>query len=399
LARTDPIRAEDVEPEVVEFLWGQRVPKGMITTVAGQADQGKGLFASRVASDVSKGKDGVGGEQPPVNVLYSAAEDSFGMMTRPRLEAAGADLNRILLWRFAIPKNGPELSQIVVEQEIGLIVMDPFASHLSNGISRHSDNVRQVLGPLTELIESTGTAVLIIEHVLKRVPQTSSPLGAIGGSGSGLPAASRAAYVFGKHPDDEDQRVLAPAKFNIGAWPKALAFELDVEDIAEVGDVPSLVIDDELMAFDGMKLFDRKKGDSKVGRPNDKRQAAAEWLTKYLASNGVSLSSKIQEDAKQYGMSSKTLRRAAEDMGVVKAPPGGGRNCTWDLPDDVKEMMGLLDTEDEDGAEDEPVVAADAGQDDDAAPQITDDDLAELLGPAAPADEDEKGGDDDGAEG
>jgi putative DNA primase/helicase len=377
-----PIRADLVEPEIIEFLWGGRIPKGMISVIAGQADQGKGLFAARVAADVSQGRDGLGNEQEPVNVLYSAAEDSHGLMTRPRLEAAGADLNKVLLWRFAIPKNGRELAQIIVEQEIGLVVMDPFASHLSNGVSRHSDNVRSVLSPLTELIEDQGTSVLIVEHVLKRVPQTSSPLGAIGGSGSGLPAASRAAYVFGKNPDDEDQRVLCPAKFNIGQWPKALAFELDVEEIGAVGDVPSLVVEDELMAFDPMRLFEKKKGDAKIGRPNDKRQAAAEWLTKYLAKAIVAgdapvLSSKVQEDAKHYGMASKTLRRAAEDMGVVKTPPGGGRNCKWDLPDDVKEMMGLLEDEEEPDAKDDAPTE-----------EITDDDLNQLLGG-------DLGGDDD----
>jgi hypothetical protein len=53
------------------------------------------------------------------------------------------------------------------------------------------------------------------------------------------------------------------------------------------------------------------------------------------------MSGKVQEDAKQAGMSVKTLRRAADDMDVVKQPPGGGRNCTWDLPNDVKNLMGL----------------------------------------------------------
>jgi hypothetical protein len=61
----------------------------------------------------------------------------------------------------------------------------------------------------------------------------------------------------------------------------------------------------------------------------------------------------IREDAKHYGMSAKTLTRAAGDMEVIKAPPGGGRNCTWDLNETVKEMMGLLDG-DETPTPDEP---------------------------------------------
>jgi hypothetical protein len=343
---TGPIKAHDVEAERVSWLWHNRIPKGMITVVAGRPDQGKGLFAARVAADVSA----AGGK-----VLYSAAEDSHGLMTRPRLEAAGANLDNVLLWRFALPLNGKELGQIVTDcrttkeiaaglppVKVDLVVMDPFASHLSGGISRHSDNVRQVLGPLTKLIESTGTAVLIIEHALKRISKGGDPLQAIGGSGSGLPAAARAAYVFGVDPDDEERRIMAKAKFNIGPSPKAMAFEVDTELLDVVGEVPFLSVDEELMAFDAMRLFDTKNQPNKVGRPPDKRSAAAEWLTKYLAEAAKPVpAGTVQEDAKHYGMTAKTLRRAADDMGIVKDPPGGGRGCTWDLPKDLKELMGI----------------------------------------------------------
>jgi hypothetical protein len=375
-----PVKAKSVEPELVEYLWENRIPKGMVTVIAGRPDQGKGLLASHIAASVSaSGK----------NVLYSAAEDSHGLMTRPRLEAAGADLDRVLLWRFALPKNQRELNTLIVEEQIALVVMDPFASHLSGGVSRHSDNVRSVLGPLTEQIEATGTSVVIIEHALKRVPSTGHVLNAIGGSGSGAPAAARAAFVFGKDPDDEDKRVLAPAKFNIGAWPKALAFELDVEDLDVVGEVPSLIVDEELQAFDPMRLFLKPSDKKSTGRPPDKRAAAAEWLTTYLANAGKPvLSGTIQEDAKQYGMSQKTLRRAAEDMSVVKNPPGGGRNCTWWLPDDVLEMLELPTSKDQDEGEEEKTDPptqetetdeAQPPQDDDE-PKLSNDDLAALLG-------------------
>jgi hypothetical protein len=371
-----PIRAKDVRAEQVEWLWRDRIPKGMISIVAGRPDQGKGLFAAHVAAEVSQTS----------KVLYSAAEDSHGLMTRPRLEVAGANLENILLWRFSLPAQSKEVADLLVRHEIALLVIDPFASHIGGGVSRHGDNVRSVLDPLKNLIEQTRTSVLVVEHVNKRVPSGSSPLSAIGGGSSGLPAFARSAFVFGVDPSDEDRRILAPAKFNIGPKPRSLAFEVDVEDLDVVGAVPLLVEDEELEVFDPMRLFEKKKNET-VGRPPDKRAAAAEWLTQYLAGNGVSPAGKVQEDSKQYGMAAKTLRRAADDMGVVKNPPGGGRNCTWDLPDDVKSLLGLPvsgQPEVEEDPDKPEIVEVESGS---KVLESTDDALAELLG----------GGDGDGA--
>jgi hypothetical protein len=349
-----PIRADNVEPEKVDYLWGDRIPKGMITIVAGRPDQGKGLFAARVAADCSTATGLAEHLDEPVNVLYSAAEDSHGLMTRPRLEAAGADLERILLWRFAVPANFAEFADIVVEQNIGLVVIDPFASHLSHGISRHADNVRNVLGPVRDVIETTGASLLIIEHALKRAPANGHPLAAIGGGGSGLPAFARAAYLFGRDPDDVDARVLAPVKFNIGKWPDAVHFEVQVEPFDKVGEIPYLEMDDEIPDFDAIDLVSNKKNaPGTTGRPPDKRAAAAEWITNYLAeAEGPVLSSQVLADAKQYKLSEKTVRRAAADMGIVKG--GGGPKTTWDLPKDVKDLLGI-DTDDGDATGDTTV--------------------------------------------
>jgi hypothetical protein len=311
-------RAADVEAKAVNWLWQGRIPRGAITTIAGKPDQGKGLLMAHLAAEVSK----AGG-----NVLYSAAEDSDEMVTRPRLEAAGADLDRVYLWNFQLPRHWNELAEIVVDSQIDLIVVDPFNAHLSNGISRFGDNVRQVLTPMARLLETTQCALVIVEHALKGTKARSH----------------RAAFVFGRDPDDMEKRVMAPAKFNLGLWPKAMSFDLDVEDIDEVGDVPFLMADEELDAFDPMAMLAAvPQQTSGVGRPPAKRAAAAEWLTTYLADAGAPvLASTVQEDAKQWNLNRKTLLRAADDMGVVKAPPGGGRNCTWELPDEVKDLMGI----------------------------------------------------------
>ena len=94
------------------------------------------------------------GARPEVgDVILLSAEDDIGDTIRPRLEAAGADLERILVWRFKLPAMMQQVFTRIEVNKIDLVVMDPMASHLSGGIKRHSDNVRKVTDPMAELSE------------------------------------------------------------------------------------------------------------------------------------------------------------------------------------------------------------------------------------------------------
>ena len=339
-----PIRADEVEPEAVTWLWGERVPRSMISIFAGRPEVGKGLVVAHIAAEVSRMRFNAETLLPAKagdknarwgQVLYSAVEDSHSLMTAPRLMSAGANMDNIFLWRFMIPNQQHELEQYIIKKNIDLLIIDPFAAHLGHGVSRHSDNIREVLTPLTELIEKTGTAVIIVEHVLKGMGSNRHALAAIGGSGSGLPAASRMAYLFGKDPADEDRRILAPVKSNVRETPQAMAFQVDVNHIENVGEMPYLLFEEEC-EFDPMTLVvtDRKTGVN--GRPPDKRAAACEWLTNIMVKmGGKGKASEILALAQSVGMNTKTVRRARTDMGVVMDPVGGGRGCTWELPEEI----------------------------------------------------------------
>jgi hypothetical protein len=315
----------------------------MLSVVGGKPDNSKGLFATFVAAYVSNMKvKNPDGSYRRGKVLYSAQEDAFEQMTAPRLRAAGANMKNIDLWRFFLPGGFDELEEWV-HDGVDLLVLDPWNAHLV-GVNRYSDKVRTVLQPLSELMEETKAACLIVEHVVKKVNKNSHPRDALGGSSSGLPAAARMAFLFGINPADEDQRVLAPVKANIRAMPQSIVFEVDTREVEnEEGDlieVPYLLKQDEEIDFNAIGLVVGEGGSGKIGRPNDKRASAAQWLTDYLYSAGDPvLSSVVIEDAKQAGMAVKTLRRAGTDIKVVKDPPGGGRNCHWSLPDSLIQLM------------------------------------------------------------
>jgi hypothetical protein len=325
---TTPIRGDNVQPENVKWLWRERIPRSMYSMIAGRPDQMKSLMAVTIAADVTK----AGG-----NVLWSGAERAPSLVDHPRFIAAGGVVSRIHYWRFSLPARFEELADHIIDKDIDLVIMDPASAHIAH---RSSDSVREnVLNPLTALIEQTDTAVLFVEHALKRIPTGSSPLSAIAGSSSGLPAACAMAFLFGADPLDANNRILACVKHNIVEKPLAIQFEVDTVDVDGIVDtVPSLVYDQEIV-FDAMRLLTREST-GKVGRPNDKRAAAAEWLTNYLHAQGGGpvLAKTITEDAKQVGMTSRTLRRAAADMEIVKSA-ASGPGVTWALPQAIMDLL------------------------------------------------------------
>jgi putative DNA primase/helicase len=337
---TEPIKASAVRAEAPSWLWQGRIPRGMLTILAGKPDQGKGLVCALMAAEVSRMRIKEGRRKARWGqVLYSPIEDSHALMTRPRLEAAGANLDNVDLWRFTMPAMQKELEYRLTTERYDLLIIDPLAAHLSGGVSRHSDTIRKVLNPLSELIEETQTAVVIVEHVLKRVPQSGHPLAAIGGSSSGVIAAARMAFLLGVDPDDGERRLLCAVKNNICEKPRELAFNIDVAEIERAGDVPHLLLDGEV-DFDPMRMLQTDRN-GRVGRPPDKRAAAIEWLTNFLYSQGGPiLAGKVIEASKHFGMTTKVLRAAKRELEVVVNPPGGGRTATWELPPEVK---GLLD--------------------------------------------------------
>jgi hypothetical protein len=166
------------------------------------------------------------------------------------------------------------------------------------------------------------------------------PLDLVKGAGDGLVAAARIAYLFGPNPVDEDERVLTAAKCNIGPRPPSLRFELDVEEFDDGVDAGLLVYRGETTVTADDLIASGQKG-----RPRpEKRSRAAEWLARYLwAGDGARPVKEIQEDARHHGFSWRTVRRAADELGIAK--PKGGPSSVWRLP---AELKGLLDEQEGD---------------------------------------------------
>ncbi|HZL48224.1 MAG TPA: AAA family ATPase [Solirubrobacteraceae bacterium] len=318
--------ASDIEPRAVRWLWRDRIPVAMLSMFAGRPGAGKSLVAMLAAAEVSKTD----------NVIYLDGEQPAAEVLRPRLEEAGAVLDRVHIetdWRF--PDDLDKLEEAAAKLDVKLIVFDPIASLLNAGVRRTDDSIRAVSSPLARLAERLDLSVLIIDHVLKSFTRGSDPFLAIGGGSSGLPAATRAAYIVGRDDQNADRLILAAVK-SLEQTPLALGFELDAgvffDSRGREGCAAALVPEDDPFPYSAGRLLIGESTGSK-GRPAHQREEVATWLTGYLyaAPDHERPSKEVEEDARHCGFTKKTLQRAADEIEVVKTQREKAHH--WKLPD------------------------------------------------------------------
>src|SRR5215217_3086248 len=118
----------EVEPERVEWLWPGRLPLGKLAVLDGDPGLGKSALTLDVAARVSAGLElPDGGRCGPAGVVLLSAEDGLADTIKPRLDAAGADTERIVaLSTVAEGRTGERAITItkdlpIVEQAIGRV--------------------------------------------------------------------------------------------------------------------------------------------------------------------------------------------------------------------------------------------------------------------------------------
>jgi len=326
-----------VEPEQVEWLWPSWLAFGKLALLDGDPGLGKSATTLDIAARVSAGKvfpDGA--ECEPAGVVVLSGEDGLRDTIRPRLDAAGADVDRILSLAtvpdenghdrlLSIPEDVPLIEKGIERVGARLVVVDPLMAFLSGETNSHRDqDVRRALAPLAGLAERTGACVLVVRH-LNKAP-SNNPLYRGGGS-IGIIGAARMAFVVGKDPQDEDRRVLATTKNNLARPPRSLMFTLEE---AESGAVRvNWLGESEVSARDLLATpQDQEHADA--------RSEAVEFLNDVLKGGPVP-ASEIIRDAEDAGIAEKTLRRAKKVVGVIAYREGeagkrGAGRWLWKLP-------------------------------------------------------------------
>ena len=95
------VRASDVTPVAVDWIWEGRIARGKLTIVAGAPDVGKSQIGAYIAARITQREHwSQGALAPQGDVVILASEDSIEDTWVPRLMAAGADLAAFISSRW-----------------------------------------------------------------------------------------------------------------------------------------------------------------------------------------------------------------------------------------------------------------------------------------------------------
>jgi hypothetical protein len=320
----------------VEWLQTRRIPLGALTILVGEQGLGKSLFTCTLAASLSRGELPCG----KGSSLFLTAEDSPEFTVRPRLEAAGADLEQIAFARLTaagldadleLPRHVDELARLVTETGAMLVVIDPLTAHLAGANTWRDSDVRGALAPLQRIADSSRAAVLALLHLNKG--HCSDPLRRTGGSVA-FTAAARSVLLMARDPDDPEaergrRRVLAHVKCNIGPLAPSLAFELRPILLPADGDEPEL--ETVTLAETGESPRSGSELLAAAGMDGDERSALGEavaFLREALA-DGARSAAELKREAKELGIAGRTLDRARSRLGIESRREGFGGGYFW----------------------------------------------------------------------
>jgi len=326
-----------VEPEAVEWLWPPWIALGKITGIVGDPGAGKSQLSLAIAAAVTRGGQLPGDdrrESDPADVLLVNYEDGLADTIRPRAERCGANLERVHviegqsdspqgeIFPFSLAHIPALTRELEARPEAKMLIIDPISALLA-GVDSHKDaEVRSALAPLTAVAEHRRIAIVFVAHLNKS--QATAALYRVGGS-IGFVGLARSIILVGRE-QESGRRALASLKNNLAPQPEPVEFAITEDGIAWLGEAPDLDADRLLAAPPQAK------------RPRDE---AKEFLRELLA-DGPMPKRDVDTQARRGDFSERTIRRAADDLGVIAEKRGYNAGWHWRLPgpDDVPQRAG-----------------------------------------------------------
>ena len=346
-------KMSEIEPQPINWLWEDYIAKGTFTLITGEPDLGKSQITLSMTAIVTTGGNWpVSGEKcEEGNVIILSDEDNLEKTIRPRLEANGANLEKIHYLDgigkgdsnsdcelFNLKSNLTQLETMINEiKGISMIVIDPLSAYLAGVDTYNNKDVRSMLAPLSKLAGRYDIAIVCVEHPPKS--SNGRAMNQVGGS-IAFVAASRSAYLVSKDPEDEERRLFLKIKNNLSNYSGGIFFTVESHklpngiEISKVvwGDEPVKITADEALAYYNRTEFQHGK------------ESHTKWLQEYLA-DGPKKVKNVLEEAQKQGISEKQLRKMTVDLNIDRKKTGfkGGWEMSSRDSNNIQEGEGAQD--------------------------------------------------------
>lgn len=215
------VSMQDVEATPSRWLIDGLLPIGGVTALVGDEGIGKGLYwVHLIARLAAQGH----------RTLVIAGEDDYGSAVRPRLDIAGADPSMVdivvrdtetLTGVPYLPTNTAQVRQIIEDQDIDFLVIDPWVSVVPSQLSlKDTQQARGALDPLVLLAKQTETCILTVVHTNRSGGSTRDRVGLT----AALRQAARVLLLAIEDPSDETQLIVGVDKANGARRDKSTRF-------------------------------------------------------------------------------------------------------------------------------------------------------------------------------
>ncbi len=294
------IGLDEIEVEVVDWFYENRIAPGLISLFAGRSGMGKSFVTCDIVARFSRGEPGPFGEirHPPMRTLF-ISEDSPTIVLGPRLIELRADREMVRFMTFDAMAQyliGDTAFLERAYQECGcpkLIVIDPPANFLGSVDEHKNAEVRAVLKTLIAWLDMHRVAAILITHINKQIGKGMDSVERIMGSVA-WGSVARITCAFTKDPNQSGMMLFGGTKNNIGEKAEALAYRIVKTDnlaTVEWHGTSDANMDD---AIDNIKKKSRGK-------------CAVEWLVERFREKIEWESSELKQAAREAGVSNNAL--------------------------------------------------------------------------------------------
>lgn len=305
LSTTVPvIRLSEVQQTEVDWLWYPYIPFGKLTIIQGNPGEGKTFFAMQLAAACTNRKF-LPQMEPfePFNVIFQTAEDGLGDTVKPRLISAEADPERVLViddTENPLTLADQRIEKAIRENNARLVIIDPLQAFLGANVDMNRANeVRPIFRRLAEMAQNTNCAIVMIGHLNKASGSQSTyrGLGSID-----ITAVVRSLLFIGKVKNDQTTRVIVHEKSSLAPPGQSLAFSLgDEKGFRWIG-AYDITAEDLLAGGEGSKT-------------ELKQELAVKLIMDFLTEGKKVSIAEINAEAKERGISERTVRLAKNSMG------------------------------------------------------------------------------------